>query len=118
MADNKISLLDPANALTGVEVLPVVQNGITKKVSVLDLTDNKKVFQYVAQNLNSNPANISTRINALPNFTITQDQILGFKDFVYSGANLQRIDVYELKNIGKGNYGVGVTPITLSLIHI
>jgi hypothetical protein len=114
MADSIISLLNPANALTGVEVLPIVQSGITKKVSILDLTDNKKVFQYVSQNLNSNPANISTRINALPNFTITQDQILGFKDFVYSGANLQRIDVYELKNIGKGNYGVGGTSITES----
>jgi hypothetical protein len=114
MADKKISLLNSANALTGLEVLPIVQSGITKKVSILDLTDNKKVFQYVSQNLNSNPANISTRINALPNFTISQDQILGFKDFVYSGANLQRIDVYELKNIGKGNYGVGGTPITES----
>jgi hypothetical protein len=114
MADKKISLLNSANALSGLEVLPIVQSGITKKVSILDLTDNKKVFQYVSQNLNSNPANISTRINALPNFTISQDQILGFKDFVYSGANLQRIDVYELKNIGKGNYGVGGTPITES----
>jgi hypothetical protein len=114
MADKKISLLNSANALSGFEVLPIVQSGITKKVSILDLTDNKKVFQYVSQNLNSNPANISTRINALPNFTISQDQILGFKDFVYSGANLQRIDVYELKNIGKGNYGVGGTPITES----
>jgi hypothetical protein len=114
MADKKISLLNSANALTGLEVLPIVQSGITKKVSILDLTDNKKVFQYVSQNLNSNPANISTRINALPNFTISQDQILGFKDFVYSGANLQRIDVYELKNIGKGNYGVGGTSITES----
>jgi hypothetical protein len=114
MADKKISLLNSANALSGSEVLPIVQSGITKKVSILDLTDNKKVFQYVSQNLNSNPANISTRINALPNFTISQDQILGFKDFVYSGANLQRIDVYELKNIGKGNYGVGGTPITES----
>jgi hypothetical protein len=112
MADKKISLLNSANALSGSEVLPIVQSGITKKVSILDLTDNKKVFQYVSQNLNSNPANISTRINALPNFTISQDQILGFKDFVYSGANLQRIDVYELKNIGKGNYGVGGTPLT------
>jgi hypothetical protein len=114
MADKKISLLNSANALSGSEVLPIVQSGITKKVSILDLTDNKKVFQYVSQNLNSNPANISTRINALPNFTISQDQILGFKDFVYSGANLQRIDVYELKNIGKGNYGVGGTPVTES----
>jgi hypothetical protein len=114
MADKKISLLNSANALSGLEVLPIVQSGITKKVSILNLTDNKKVFQYVSQNLNSNPANISTRINALPNFTISQDQILGFKDFVYSGANLQRIDVYELKNIGKGNYGVGGTPITES----
>jgi hypothetical protein len=114
MADKKISLLNSANALSGSEVLPIVQSGITKKVSILDLTDNKKVFQYVSQNLNSNPANISTRINALANFTISQDQILGFKDFVYSGANLQRIDVYELKNIGKGNYGVGGTPITES----
>jgi hypothetical protein len=112
MADKKISLLNSANALSGSEVLPIVQSGITKKIEVKDLTDNKKVFQYVSQNLNSNPANISTRINALPNFTISQDQILGFKDFVYSGANLQRIDVYELKNIGKGNYGVGGTPLT------
>ena len=37
MANKKISQLDDANALTGSETLPIVQNGETKKTTVGDL---------------------------------------------------------------------------------
>jgi hypothetical protein len=44
MADTKISALTPATTpLAGTEVLPLVQSGVTKKVSVADLTAGRDV---------------------------------------------------------------------------
>lgn len=44
MADKKISQLDASTTpLAGTEVLPIVQSGVTKKVSVADLTAGRSV---------------------------------------------------------------------------
>jgi hypothetical protein len=59
MADKKISALDPATTpLAGTEVVPIVQSGSTKKVSVDNLTAGKAVsaLSLTATNLKTSPA--------------------------------------------------------------
>lgn len=44
MADSKISALPTADALTGAELIPIVQDGITKKIAVEDLPGSATVI--------------------------------------------------------------------------
>lgn len=69
MADTKISALPASTTpLTGTELVPVVQGGVTKKVSVDNLTQGKIVYAatYVAStSANIGPGGTSTGLGAL-----------------------------------------------------
>jgi hypothetical protein len=81
MADAKISALTGATTpLAGTEVLPIVQSGTTKKVSVADLTAGRVVSASsllinVANNLT--PSGASSKANILGTGTAASDACLG-----------------------------------------
>jgi hypothetical protein len=76
MADTKISALPAATTpLAGTEVLPIVQDGVTEKVAVNDLTVRNIRANATTGILQiTGPANASTRIATVPdaNFTVAR----------------------------------------------
>lgn len=87
MADKKISALDAATTpLAGTEVLPIVQSGTTKKVSVADLTAGRAITATTVNLITvgrgagavaSNTALGSSALNA--NTTGTNNTVAGFQ---------------------------------------
>lgn len=78
MADTKISALTAATTpLAGTEVLPIVQSGVTKKVSVANLTAGRAVSMLSATSVGANTYNVINNTgapgsNASPSFAGTQ----------------------------------------------
>src|SRR5262245_45181272 len=63
MANKKISELTAASALTGDEIVPVVQSGVTKRTTVDDLKD------FATSGLGPEPTSLSDSISRItPNF--------------------------------------------------
>lgn len=89
MANIKISELAESNVLVGDEVLPIVQGGITKKVSVTQIVD--KVDSYTKSEVDS-------LIPTIPEFkTINGESILGSGDLVISGGGAVDLSDYYKK---------------------
>jgi len=82
MADSKISALTSATTpLAGTEVLPIVQGGATKQVSVANLTASRAVSaDTITQNINYTTA----RAASAPTY--------GGNYYIYSGAGLNTAD--------------------------
>jgi hypothetical protein len=78
MADTKISALTAATTpLAGTEVLPIVQNGVTKQVSVANLTAGRAVS---ADSMTQNVNYTSARAASAPTY--------GGNYYIYSGSGL------------------------------
>jgi hypothetical protein len=98
MADSKISALTSATTpLAGTEVLPIVQSGVTKQVSVANLTDGRSIAASAATLTGANTATLLTLANTSggTNATLAVTENTGVTLNLNEGATVRQLIIQQ-----------------------
>jgi hypothetical protein len=108
MADSKISALPASTTpLAGTEVLPIVQSGATKKVSVANLTDGRDIGALSVTA--TNDSSISTLTVGLGAGAVATNTVLGNLAFVFNATGARNTGVgYNALQFNTGNDNTGL----------
>lgn len=109
MADSKISALTAATTpLAGTEVVPLVQSGTTKKVTVSDLTAGRVTEAYMFR------VQFSSATAWAPNSSVTQNQVINSAAAANSTALYQAQVVDDASTTGGAIWGAVAVPFATS----